>query len=75
MNQVVHAWQEWAVALVLLCCAFWVGRYLRSFFLSDKKKSSPCDSCVTGCDIKRLYDQKQKDCVAGKQKEKKSCCK
>lgn len=75
MTQFLNDWQEWVVVLLLLYCALRILLYIRSFFPSDKIKSNPCESCLTGCDLKRLYDEKRMKCGEEKQKQKKSCCK
>lgn len=55
-------WQEWVVALLLLCCLYWIARRIRMFFRRMNEKNNPCANCVTGCDIKRLYDEKRSAC-------------
>ena len=74
-------WQEWIVALLVLLCTARIGMNVISFFRSSGKKNSPCDSCPTGCEIKRLYDRKRMECSdkpeeKGKKKscENKKCC-
>lgn len=67
-------WQNWVVVLVLLLCAFRIGQNIYSFFRRVKEKRNPCENCVTGCELKQLYDKKRAEC-SGKPKEtKKNCC-
>lgn len=67
-------WQEWVVALLLLCCLYWIGRRIRMFFRRMNEKNNPCANCVTGCDIKRLYDEKRLACGKNQKISKKKCC-
>lgn len=68
----MNNWQEWAVAFLLLLCAVRIGMRVYSFFYRVKEKSNPCDSCVTGCDLKRPSNEKPTDSTKGKRK--KCCC-
>lgn len=66
--------QEWIVALIVLLCLVEVGRRIIRFFRSTKRKQNPCANCTTGCDLKRMFDEKQQECKANSKKNKKKCC-
>lgn len=70
----MNNWQEWVVAILLLLCVVRIGMSVYSFFRCTKEKGNPCASCASGCDIKRLYDEKRDECRKGSKKAKKSCC-
>lgn len=44
------------------------------FFRRTKENGNPCANCVTGCDLKRLMDEKHAECSATKKEKKKKCC-
>jgi len=70
----MNNWQEWIVAAFLLLCVIRIGMSIYSFFRRLEKKENPCESCASGCDLKRLLNEKRDECGATKQKKKKSCC-
>ena len=67
-------WQECIVALFLLLCVLYMGRSVYRFYRKLQKNVNPCDTCVSDCEIKRLYEHRRKRCEAEKKKTKKSCC-
>ena len=68
-------WQEWAVALILLACTVRIVLSFLAFFRKSKKKSNPCESCVTGCDLRRLYEENRANCSGKEEKKIRKCCK
>ena len=70
----MNNWQEWVVGVLLLLCAVRIGMSVYSFFHRSKENSSPCDSCASGCELKKLYDEKRAECGKATKKKKKSCC-
>lgn len=68
------SWQEWAVALLLLLCVGRIGKGLCSFFSRAGKKNNPCETCVSGCELKSIYDRKRTGCDKEYKKKKKKCC-
>lgn len=70
----MNNWQEWIVGLLLLLCAVRIGMSIYSFFRRTKENSNPCENCASGCELKRLYDEKRTDCSKDQKKKKKSCC-
>ncbi|WP_373786972.1 hypothetical protein [Bacteroides heparinolyticus] len=67
-------WQELAVAFLLLLCLIRIGMSLYSFFRRSEQNENPCAGCATGCDLKRLLDEKRGECEVERKKKKKSCC-
>ena len=70
----MNSWQEWVVALLLLLCAVRIGMSIYSFFHRVKENGNPCDSCASGCELKRQLDKKQQECKVTKKHPKKNCC-
>lgn len=66
--------QEWIVAFIVLLCLVEVRRRVIRFFRSTKRKQNPCANCTTGCDLKRMFDEKQQECKGNDKKNKKKCC-
>lgn len=67
-------WQEWiALALVALCVLRMLYGFLQ-FFRRARKSQSPCDSCVSGCELKDMLDKKRQECVEAPKNKKKKCC-
>lgn len=64
-------WQEWAVAFLLLLCCIRIGMSLYSFFRRSEKNENPCAGCATGCDLKRLLDEKRGECGVERKKRRK----
>ncbi len=67
-------WQEIVVAVILVCCIALIGRNIFHFFKKVKKKGNPCESCVSGCDLKRQLDKKRQECASKTLPPKKKCC-
>ena len=67
-------WQQWAVAILLLLCIVRIGWGIYAFFRRTIDNGNPCANCVTGCDLKRLMDEKHVECSATKKEKKKKCC-
>lgn len=67
-------WQQWVVAILLLLCVVRIGWSIYVFFRRVKEKNNPCENCVTGCDLKRLMDEKRAACSPAKKEKKKKCC-
>lgn len=64
-------WQQWVVAILLLLCIVRIGWGIYAFFRRTKENGNPCANCVTGCDLKRLMDEKRAECSATKKKRRK----
>lgn len=70
----MNAWQNWAVALILLLCVVRIGRGIYVFFRGIKEKRNPCENCATGCELKQLYEKKRAECGDKRKETKKKCC-
>lgn len=67
-------WQEWVVALLLLLCLVRVGQGFLTFFKRSSRSKNPCDSCVTGCELRDLLEKKRQTCQSAKKEKEKKCC-
>lgn len=67
-------WQNWAVAVVLLLCAFRMVKGFYSFYRNIKEKRTACNCCANDCGLKHSHDKEEKDCCRNHSKEKKNCC-
>lgn len=67
-------WQEWAVGLLVVLCIARVIYGIILFFRRARKRENPCDSCVSGCELKDMMEKKRKACGAEKKNKKKNCC-
>ena len=68
-------WQTWLVAFILLLCAVRIIQSIYAFFRRAKEKSNPCDTCISGCELKDLLDKKRTECASVQKDAKKKCCK
>lgn len=67
-------WQEIIVGIIVLLCAIEIVRRIIRFFRSTKDSKNPCANCTTGCDLKRMLDEKQQLCKSGQTPPDKKCC-
>ncbi|WP_300647729.1 hypothetical protein [uncultured Bacteroides sp.] len=70
----MNGWQHWAVAFILLLCIVRIGQGIYVFFRKVKEKHNPCENCITGCELKQLYEKKRSGCTQKKKEVKKKCC-
>lgn len=66
--------QEIITYVILLVCILWVGRRIYHSFKEVKDSDNPCAHCASGCDLKRMMEEKQQQCKDKSKKKKKSCC-
>lgn len=68
------SWQEWVAGLLIILCVARIiyGTFL--FFRRVRKGDNPCESCVSGCELKRMLDEKKHDCGKKQKPSKKNCC-
>lgn len=72
---IVH-WQEGIVILLLVLCAGFILKKIYFFFKASDKQKNPCEGCVSGCELRDLYEKKRHDCTQQKHtKKEKSGCK
>lgn len=67
-------WQEIVVGIIVLACLVEVVRRMIRFFRSAKNNENPCVNCATGCDLKRMLDEKQQQCKSEQKPSDKKCC-
>lgn len=67
-------WQEIIVGIIVLICLIEVTRRTIRFFRTARDNDNPCASCSTGCDLKRMFDEKQQQCKSGQKPPDKKCC-
>ena len=67
-------WQEWVVGIVVVACLLYVLLGIYRFFCKVRKKDNPCASCISGCELKHLLEQKKEECRKSKSASKKKCC-
>lgn len=70
----MNDWQEWVVALLLLLCAVRVGQGVFTFFKHSSQSKNPCDSCVSGCELRDLLERKRQTCLHAQKDKQKKCC-
>lgn len=66
--------QEIIISVIFLACIIWVGNHIYHYFRQVKDDDNPCAHCATGCDLKRMMEEKQQQCKDKSKKKKKSCC-
>ncbi len=67
--------QDVIVYIIVACCFFWVIRRTLFWWRRAEKNDNPCASCVSGCDLKRMMDEKRRECQINQKATDKKCCK
>ncbi|MBB4043557.1 hypothetical protein [Bacteroides reticulotermitis] len=67
-------WQEWVVLVLVALCVLRILYGFLLFFRRARKSKNPCDSCVSGCELKDMMDKKRHECGDGQKNKKKKCC-
>lgn len=67
--------QSIIVITVVIACILYAGIRMAKFFRSVSKGGNPCENCATGCDLRRMMDEKQRECTKNNRNNKKNCCK
>lgn len=67
-------WQELIVWILVIVCVVEIVRRVILFFQRTKENDNPCATCSTGCDLKRMMDEKQQECRQERKKPNKNCC-
>lgn len=70
----MNHWQEWAVGVLVFLCIVRIVRSVILFFRRTEKKENPCDSCVSGCELKNIKKKKPVNCPQKEESKKKKCC-
>ena len=70
----MNNWQEWVVGVLIVLCIARVIYGIYLFFRRTRESENPCDSCVSGCDLKDMMEKKRQECGVKKKSTKKNCC-
>ncbi len=65
--------QKIILGIVLIGCFVWIAKRIYQNLKRVDCNDSPCASCATACDLKRMMEKKQLQCKEKPQKTKKSC--
>ena len=67
----MNNWQEWVVGVLIVLCIARVIYGIYLFFRRTRESENPCDSCVSGCDLKDMMEKKRQECGVKKKSTKK----
>ena len=70
----MNNWQDWVVGVLVVLCIARVIYGIFRFFRRTRENQNPCDSCVSGCELKDMMDKKRGECDVKKKSTKKNCC-
>ena len=70
----MNNWQDWVVGVLVVLCIARVIYGIFRFFRRTRENQNPCDSCVSGCELKDMIDKKRGECDVKKKSTKKNCC-
>lgn len=70
----MNNWQEWVVGILITLCVLRVLYGVILFIRRTQKNENPCDSCVSGCELKDLKIKKPQNCDVKNKNNKKNCC-
>ena len=66
----MNNWQEWVVGVLIVLCIARVIYGIYLFFRRTRESENPCDSCVSGCDLKDMMEKKRQECGVKKKSTK-----
>ena len=58
----MNNWQEWVVGVLVVLCIARVVYGIFLFFRRTRENQNPCDSCVSGCELKDMMEKKRREC-------------
>ena len=67
----MNNWQDWVVGVLVVLCIARVIYGIFRFFRRTRENQNPCDSCVSGCELKDMIDKKRGECDVKKKSKKK----
>ena len=67
----MNNWQEWVVGVLIVLCIARVIYGIYLFFRRTRESENPCDSCVSGCDLKDMMEKKRQECGVKKKVQEK----
>ena len=56
----MNNWQEWVVGVLVVLCIARVVYGIFLFFRRTRENQNPCDSCVSGCELKDMMEKKER---------------
>ena len=56
----MNNWQEWVVGVLVVLCIARIIYGIFLFFRHTRENKNPCDSCVSGCELKDMLEKKRK---------------
>ena len=57
----MNNWQEWVVGVLVVLCIVRLVYGIYTFFRRTRDSGNPCDSCVSGCELKDMMEKKRKE--------------
>ena len=66
----MNNWQDWVVGVLVVLCIARVIYGIFRFFRRTRENQNPCDSCVSGCELKDMMDKKRGECDVKKKSTK-----
>lgn len=67
----MNNWQDWVVGVLVVLCIARVIYGIFRFFRRTRENQNPCDSCVSGCELKDMMDKKRGECDVKKKVQRK----
>lgn len=61
--------QEIIVIAIVFFCVNYIGIRVVNYFRNIKQGKNPCATCTSGCELKRMYEEKKEECGR-----KQQCC-
>ena len=71
----MNNWQDWVVGVLVVLCIARVIYGIFRFFRRTRENQNPCDSCVSGCELKDMMDKKRGECDVKKKSTRKNAAK
>lgn len=66
--------QDFIVYVIVALCLVWVGLRVYRSVRQVKEGDNPCAHCDSACELKRMFEEKQRQCGKEVKKNRKSCC-
>jgi len=66
--------QEIIVLIIVLFCVILIVIRAGKYIQRVNEGKNPCASCTSVCDLRKLMDEKKKDCNKNINKPEKNCC-
>ena len=66
--------QDFIVYVIVTLCVVWVASRVYRSVRQAKEGDNPCAHCDSVCDLRRMYEEKRRECGKVMKKNRKSCC-